>query len=148
MRITAITLPGLLASVVSLSAQTYSIDWFTIDGGGTSTGGNYSLSGAVAQPDAGSMSGGSFTLQGGFWSTVAAVPIEGAPWLSVTCSDAAVFISWPQPALGWVLEWTATLTDVSNPWMPIPPPYPVSGTNFVLDEPSPIGNKFYRLRRQ
>lgn len=50
------------------SAQTYSIDWHTIDGGGgTSTGGGYSLSGTIGQPDAGSMSGGGYTLGGGFW---------------------------------------------------------------------------------
>ena len=35
-------------------AQTYSIDWYTIDGGGgTSTGGVYSVSGTIGQPDAG-----------------------------------------------------------------------------------------------
>jgi len=34
-------------------AQQYSIDWSTIDGGGgTSTGGDYSLSGTIGQPDA------------------------------------------------------------------------------------------------
>jgi len=46
----------------------YSIDWSTIDGGGgTSTGGAYTVSGTIGQPDAGVMSGGSFTLTGGFW---------------------------------------------------------------------------------
>jgi hypothetical protein len=41
-----------LAAVVM--AQNYSIDWFTIDGGGgTSTGGVYSVSGTIGQPDAG-----------------------------------------------------------------------------------------------
>jgi len=34
-------------------AQSYAIDWFTIDGGGgTSTGGAYTVSGTVGQPDA------------------------------------------------------------------------------------------------
>lgn len=137
------------ATVVSCLAAEYTIDWFTIDGGGgTSTGGIYSLSGAIGQPDAGSMSGGNFTLQGGFWGVVAAVQTEGAPWLSVTRSNAVVLISWPQPAPDWMLEWTAALTNVSNSWTLIPPPYPVSGTNCVLHEPLPIGNKFYRLRKQ
>ena len=46
----------------------YSIDWYTIDGGGgSSTGGSYSLGGSIGQPDAGSLSGGSYTLNGGFW---------------------------------------------------------------------------------
>ena len=53
---------SLLTSAFCLcaSAQSYSIDWSTIDGGGgTSTNGQYSLSGTIGQPDAsGAMSGG------------------------------------------------------------------------------------------
>ena len=49
----------------------YAIDWFTIDGGGgmASTGGEYSMSGTIGQPDASvaTMSGGSYSLTGGFW---------------------------------------------------------------------------------
>src|SRR5258705_2546512 len=55
------------------SAQ-YSIDWFTIDGGGgTSTGGVYSVSGTIGQPDANAqpMTAGNFSLVGGFWSLFA-----------------------------------------------------------------------------
>jgi hypothetical protein len=47
----------------------YTIDWYTIDGGGAQnlTGGTYALSGTIGQPDAGSQSGGTYTLNGGFW---------------------------------------------------------------------------------
>ncbi len=51
----------------------YSIPWSTIDGGGVinSTGGAYSLSGTIGQPDAGpTMTGGSYSLTGGFWAGV------------------------------------------------------------------------------
>lgn len=49
-------------------AQSYTITWGTVDGGGgTSTGGGYTLSGTIGQPDAGGLSGGSYTLIGGFW---------------------------------------------------------------------------------
>lgn len=46
----------------------YSIPWHSIDsGGGTSTGGPYTLVGVIGQPDAGNvMSGGDFTFNGGF----------------------------------------------------------------------------------
>src|SRR5688572_28809517 len=45
------------------------LTWSTIDGGGgTSSGGGFTLSGSIGQPDAGTMSGGGFTLSGGFWS--------------------------------------------------------------------------------
>jgi hypothetical protein len=47
----------------------FDLSWNTIDGGGgTSTGGSFSLSGTIGQPDAGAMSGGNFTLVGGFWA--------------------------------------------------------------------------------
>jgi len=46
----------------------YDLSWYTIDGGGAfSTGGSYSLGGSIGQPDAGSLSGGSYQLNGGFW---------------------------------------------------------------------------------
>lgn len=47
----------------------YSIDWYTLDGGGAifSTGGSYSLGGTIGQADAGSLGGGSYQLNGGFW---------------------------------------------------------------------------------
>src|SRR5580765_2937247 len=57
--------------ILSGYAQTYAIDWFSIDGGGgTSSGGAFSLSGTIGQPDANPqpMSGGNFSLIGGFWS--------------------------------------------------------------------------------
>jgi hypothetical protein len=58
-------------NVVSASpdAVTYDLSWYTIDGGGAtfSTGGSYSLGGTIGQPDAGSLSGGSYQLNGGFW---------------------------------------------------------------------------------
>ena len=55
--------------IPSLSqAQNYGIPWWTIDGGGgTSMGDNYSLSGSIGQPDAGVLSGGTYSLIGGFW---------------------------------------------------------------------------------
>ena len=47
----------------------YDLSWYTIDGGGAtfSVGGSYSLGGTIGQPDAGSMNGGSYQLNGGFW---------------------------------------------------------------------------------
>ncbi|MFN0011530.1 MAG: hypothetical protein ACKVS8_07790 [Phycisphaerales bacterium] len=59
----------------SASAQ-LAIPWHTIDGGGgTSTGGTFSLSGTIGQPDAGGpMTGGTFSLTGGFWAGSAAAP--------------------------------------------------------------------------
>ncbi len=59
-----------LGVLASASYADYSIDWHTIDGGGgTSTGGPYEVTGTIGQHDAnaGQMSGGEYTLSGGFW---------------------------------------------------------------------------------
>jgi len=61
----------LLASSLALaqSGGGYDLTWSTVDGGGGtfSTGGVYSLGGTAGQPDAGLLSGGTWTLAGGFW---------------------------------------------------------------------------------
>src|SRR5437868_10950980 len=87
-------------------SQSYSLDWFTIDGGGgTSTGGVYSVSGTIGQPDAGQMSGGTYTLDGGFWGIIAAVPVPGAPTLRVVRTTTnTVVLAWPAPSTGFALQ--------------------------------------------
>jgi hypothetical protein len=64
-----------------LLAQTgggYDLTWSTVDSGGYtfSRGGGYTLGGTVGQPDAGALSGGGFTLSGGFWSGAAVIAYE------------------------------------------------------------------------
>jgi hypothetical protein len=65
------TINGVQAQSSGALAQqsSYSIEWYTIDGGGSmnSSGGSYSLGGSIGQPDAGSMGSGSYQLNGGFW---------------------------------------------------------------------------------
>ena len=52
---------------MAASGQSYSIDWHTIGGGGgTSTGGGYLMNGVLGQLDAAMISGGGYTLEGGF----------------------------------------------------------------------------------
>ena len=46
----------------------YKLSWYTIDGGGgISSGGPYSLTGTIGQPDAAYSRGGNYELLGGFW---------------------------------------------------------------------------------
>jgi len=75
----------LLAFATGVSAQTgggYDLTWNTVDGGGYtwSEGGGYSLGGTVGQPDAGVLSGGEYTLAGGFWGGAAAATASTCPW--------------------------------------------------------------------
>jgi hypothetical protein len=61
----------LVLTVTTTLGQTggsYDLTWNTIDGGGrTSSGGPYTVTGTIGQPDAGTMSGGRYELFGGFW---------------------------------------------------------------------------------
>jgi hypothetical protein len=139
---------ALLLAIPAL-AQQYSIDWHTVDGGGgASTGGVYSVSGTIGQPDASTttMTGGPYSVTGGFW-TIYAVQTPGAPYLTITRSNTAVVVSWPLPAEGWVLEWTNRVDGVSAPWAQIPPPYQTNGSNLQFTEPFPAGKRFYRLHK-
>ena len=133
----------------SSRAQQYSIDWFTIDGGGgTSTGGVYSVSGTIGQPDAGVMNGGAFSLTGGFWGIVSAVQTPGAPLLSVERTNGAVRVFWPLPATGFVLDEAAVLTgSATNGWSQVAFPYVSNATQISVTVAAPAGNRFYRLRQ-
>lgn len=65
-----LVIAGALLGIVSASALGgYTLDWWTVDGGGatSSTNGSYSLAGTIGQPDAGTSIGGTYTLSGGFW---------------------------------------------------------------------------------
>jgi hypothetical protein len=55
------------------SGDGYNLTWST-SGGGMSSGGGFSLTGSIGQPDAGAMSGSGYRLSGGFWN--AAQPSE------------------------------------------------------------------------
>jgi hypothetical protein len=129
--------------------QSYSVDWSTIDGGGgTSTGGVYSVSGTIGQPDAGTMSGGNYTLVGGFWGIIAAIQTPGAPLLTVTRTTTnSVLVSWPLPADGWVLEQVSTLAGSPPPWTQISPPYQTNAVQAWITVPAPADNRYYRLHK-
>src|SRR5688572_10441491 len=97
-------LAGLILSVApAILAQNYSIDWYTIDGGGgTSSGGAYTLSGTIGQPDAGVHSGGSYSLIGGFWGAFAVQEV-GSPTLYIRPNGLGqVLISWEPNPPGFV----------------------------------------------
>jgi hypothetical protein len=133
---------GILLLPATTSAQSYAVDWFTIDGGGgLSAGGGYSLAGSVGQADAGlTMSGGDFTMTGGFWS-IAAAPT--ALLKIVLTATNTVMISWPSAATGFVLQQNNQL-GTSN-WTSAAQNATDNGTNkFIVVNP-PSGNRYYRL---
>ena len=139
-----------LASLVGIfvstgSAQSFSIDWFTIDGGGgTSTGGVFSVSGTIGQPDAGHMSGGNFTVDGGFWGIIGSIQTQGSPLLSVfVTSTNTVVVSWPAPSTGFSLQQNSNLSTTN--WSSVTNVVQNAGGNNQVTIAPPIGNRFYRL---
>ena len=139
-----ILLLSLLIPTLSF-AQSYSIDWFKIaGGGGTSSGGTYQVSGTIGQPDAsGAMTGGNYSLTGGFWSLIAVVQTTGLPNLTITHSGSSIIISWPNTGSYTLLQ-NNNLAASAN-W--ITTSYIIStniGTNSITI-PSPQGNLFFRL---
>jgi hypothetical protein len=122
------------------AAQQYKIDWYTIDGGGgTSSGGQYTLSGTIGQPDAGRLAGGSFVIEGGFWGGAFAVQQVGAPTLFVERIGGTVKITWAPDSSGFVLQESPSISSPS--WSNV-----AGGFNGVVLTASGQ-TKFYRLRK-
>jgi hypothetical protein len=129
----------------SVHAQSYSIDWYKIaGGGGTSTGATYQVIGTIGQPDAsGAMSGGNYSLTGGFWSLISVVQTAAAPNLVIAQSGNSVIVSWPNTGNYSLLQ-NADLALVSG-WVPtIYQINTANGTNSITIT-SPTGYLFFRL---
>jgi len=127
-------------------AQSYNIDWHKVaGGGGSSTGATYSVSGTIGQPDAGGpMTGGGYSLTGGFWSLISLVQTAGAPKLFITHAGNTVSVFW-QNTGSWTLQQNSSLNAGS--WATSG--YGVStvnGTNYVTIT-NPGGNLFFRLKQ-
>jgi len=138
---------GALLVSLAVTAQNYSIDWYKIaGGGGTSTGGTYQVSGTIGQPDAsGAMSGGQYSVTGGFWSLISVVQTAGLPNLTITYSGNSVVVSWPNTG-SYILQQNGNLAT-SGGWATTG--YGITtanGTNSVTITP-PTGNLFFRLKQ-
>jgi len=140
----AIAILFLMVTATAVQAQSYSIDWYKIaGGGGTSTDGQYSVSGTIGQPDAsGAMSGGNYSLTGGFWSLISVVQTAGAPTLFISHAANTVTVYW-QAVSGWSLKQNSNLASpagwsVNSSWTT------ANGTNSLILT-SPPGNLFFRL---
>ena len=120
--------------------------WYRISGGGgTSTGGVYSVNGTIGQTEPGStMTGGNYSLTGGFWSLIAAVQTAGLPNLVISHSGRSVIVSWPDTG-----SYTLLQNSVVNGGTWVTSGYSVTtanGTNSITLT-APSGNLFFRLKQ-
>ena len=68
-----LTLLAAFSAASVLAQGGFTLNWFTVDGGGgRSTGGGFAVEGAIGQPDASAttMTGGGYTVVGGFYSEI------------------------------------------------------------------------------
>ena len=126
MKTLLLIIAGLLLPLMG-AAQTYSIDWSKIaGGGGTSTGGVYSVSGTIGQPEAGgALTNGQYSVTGGFWVLPQAVQVSDAPTLLIArATPGQARISWTPATAGFVLQenlnlgtpnWTNSSSGTTNP---------------------------------
>ena len=133
----------LLMSCLAAKAQDFSIDWWDISAGGTSTGGIYTVSGSIGQPDAGTLAGGDFVLTGGFWS---AVVLGQPPVLRIALTSTnTVLLTWPSASTGFVLQ---ECTDLNQAlWSGVEADQIDNGTIRSVVLPMPPETCFYRLKR-
>lgn len=143
LRIYAVVCCLLSAACLLAWAQHFSIDWSTIDGGGsTSTGGVYTVSGTIGQPDAGGpMTNGQYSVTGGFWALPMAVQTPGAPALKIVpAAPGHAAVSWAPAAPGWVLQESVNLATTN--WV-----NSGSGATNPIVVPVTSPQKFYRLHK-
>ena len=126
----------------------YSIDWFTVDGGGGTTSvGAYEISGTIGQPDAGSLIAGGYVIEGGLWGDLETVPEPGPPGLTIAgVFHGIVMISWPAPSTGYVLQVNTDLTTTN--WLTVTNPPIVANGEMVITVSPTVGNRYYRLKYQ
>jgi hypothetical protein len=129
---------GLFSTV--LHAQNYNINWYKVSGGGgTSTGGEYAVSGTIGQPDAsGALTGGDYSLTGGFWALYT-VQTAGAPLLTITYAGSQAIVSWSPSVTGWTLQTNVNLAA------PTWGSYAGAVVNNSVTNAPPRGKVFFRL---
>jgi hypothetical protein len=131
-----------LLFVVSAARAQYSIDWFTMDGGGGSgSAGTFAMQGTLGQPDAFSGAGGSFVCLGGYWSLFD----EPLPLLRIFRFEGDIILAWPDPSPGFVLEGTPDL--LAPVWNEVPIEPDIVEDEKQVNWGPPVGKYFFRLFR-
>ena len=139
------------ATIITCSAQDFALEASAISaGGGQGSSSDFELAATIGQVDAGSMSGGDFALDGGFWSIIAAVDTQGAPSLTISASGDQVTLSWPEAgSAGFGLEVANALaiSPETTTWTPVNATPQTNNGVVSVQLPLAEGPQFYRLQK-
>ena len=139
----------LLGLPSALAAQQFTIKQLTISpGGGTVSGGEFSVTGKVEQQTATpTLSGGAYSVEGETIAFSVAVHTSGSPRLSIHMTATHVQISWaPDNATGHVLQ-SSTSIGKGAPWLQEATPSVASDGQVHVSIPLRPGVRFFRLQR-
>ncbi len=149
-------LPG-LAAPLNASVAPFTLQSFTVDGGGgRGTGGTYSLVSAIGQPDASSeLAAAPYAVTGGFLAISGPIVPPAEPRLQVQpWMGGTLRISWPIAANNFVLEQAPSLPTTTGAggaagglWSQVEESPQTSPSEIFVIVPGGTGKSFYRLRR-
>jgi hypothetical protein len=142
----ALILGALATGARAQSGGPFDLSWSTIDGGGgTSAGGQFTLTGTIGQPDASvTLTGGQFNLTGGFWSFLSVVQTPGAPLLKIKLVGVNAVLSWPLNTSGFFLQETPSLS--APVWTSTPQQVVDTATEHTVTVPAGGLMKCFRLK--
>jgi hypothetical protein len=134
------------AGMLAMAAGTFQLEHAGVgQGGGTSSGGGYAVTGQIGGIGIGQSFGGPFTLEGGSLAMFAVVQTAGAPQLTLTRVGNDVILSWPVTASGFGLEQAGSL---AVPTWGDPGITPVIvGDFYQVTVPAVGSSKFFRLQK-
>lgn len=138
-------LASLCLSITAGRAQSFQLNWFSIDGGGgRSSGGPFAVTGTIGQADTARLSGGNFTLTGGLWSFLSLVQTPGSPRLNIALSATnTAIVSWPSPSTGFILQQNTNSVSSVN-WSNVASIQDNGTLKYSIVNP-PTGARFFRL---
>lgn len=127
-----------------VTAQSYSLGLGRATaGGGTSAGGSYAVTGAIAQPEAGgALVGGTYAVTGGLLAPPLAVQTPDAPTLVIlpAVTPGQVTLSWSPATPSYVLQQSPGLAPTA--WANSP-----SGAQNPITVPVTLATRYYRLNK-
>jgi hypothetical protein len=136
-----------IALTPAITSAQVALDWQTIDaGGGRGAGGAYTLVGTMGHVDAATLSGGTYSLAGGFSGGIVMQP-PGPPALSINQTTSKIILSWPVSSVNYQLQENITLS-ITGPWSAAARPRTTNSGRIRVTIPLSSGSQFYRLKSE